>query len=198
MGQQATRRVLILTGSDPNFPGFAVLTRNIQSILRDRSRDRVELLYELQQSLTIDPQSAASDKQLISFLKEKYADKHIDLVLVFVARRFRLLAEKDPSLFAGIPKIFYDFDSEREASNRSLGPNITGVWASLDRHRETLDLAFALNPEARKVVVVSGASPTNRVVVERLQPSSVIRRSSEFSTSPASRRRSETPVSRTR
>jgi hypothetical protein len=86
-----------------------------------------------------------------------------------VARRFRLLAEKDPSLFAGIPKLFYDFDSEREATNRSLGPNITGVWASLDRHRETLELALALSPEARKVVVVSGASPTNKVVVERIE-----------------------------
>ena len=169
LGQQATRRVLILTGSDPNFPGFAILTRSIQSTLRDRSRDRVELLYELQQSLTIDPQSEASDKQLISYLKEKYTDKHIDVVLVFVARRFRLLAEKDPSLFADIPKVFYDFDSEREATNRSLGPNITGVWASLDRHRETLELAFALNPEARKVVVVNGASPTNKTVAERIQ-----------------------------
>ncbi|HZM89994.1 MAG TPA: hypothetical protein VFF31_25970, partial [Blastocatellia bacterium] len=65
MGQQATRRVLILTGSDPNFPGFSVLTGNIRSTLRDRSRDRVELLYELQQSLTIDPPSEADDKQLI-------------------------------------------------------------------------------------------------------------------------------------
>mgnify|MGYP003694271617 CR=1 FL=1 len=51
----------------------------------------------------------------------------------------------------------------------AVGPNITGVWAGLDRHRETLELAFALNPEARKVVVISGASPTNKVVVERIQ-----------------------------
>jgi len=93
MGQQATKKVLILTGSDPNFPGFAVLTRNIQSILRDRSQERVELLYELQQGLTIDTLSDAGDKQLTNYLKEKYADKHIDLVLVMVARRFRLLAE---------------------------------------------------------------------------------------------------------
>jgi PAS domain-containing protein len=50
-----------------------------------------------------------------------------------------------------------------------MGPNITGVWASLDRHRETLELAFALNPEARKVVVVNGASPTNKTVAERIQ-----------------------------
>jgi len=169
MGQQATRRVLILTGSDPNFPGFSVLTRNIQSTLRDRSRDRVELLYELQQSLAIDPPSEGDDKQLVSYLKEKYADKRIDLVLVMVARRFRLLAEKDPSLFAGVPKVFYDFDSEREPTNRSLGPKLTGVWASLDRHRETLELAFALNPQARKVVVINGVSPSNKVVVERLQ-----------------------------
>jgi hypothetical protein len=39
------------------------------------------------------------------------------------------------------------------SANRSLGPDITGVWASLDRHRETLELALALSPRARNVVV---------------------------------------------
>src|SRR4030095_17069197 len=60
-----------------------------------------------------------------------------------------------------------DFDNEREATNRSLGPNITGVWASLDRYRATLDLAFALRHETRKVVIVSGSSQQNRLVLEQ-------------------------------
>ena len=167
--QENTKRVLILTGSDPNRPGFAILTRSIQSTLRDRSASRVELLYELQQELLDNSQSQTGDEELTSYLKRKYANNRIDLVLVMVASRFRLLAEKDPTLFRDIPKIFYDFDNEREATNRSLGPNVTGIWASLDRHRATLDLALALNPDARKVVVVSGATPQNKMILEQMQ-----------------------------
>ena len=106
---------------------------------------------------------------MTSYLKRKYANERIDLLLVMVAPRFRLLAQKDPTLFRDIPKVFYDFDSEREATNRSLGPNVTGVWASVDRYRATLDLAFALNPQARKVFVISGATQQNRVVMEQAQ-----------------------------
>ncbi len=167
--QQATKRVLILSGSDPNRPGFALLTRSIQSTLRDGSQSRVELLYELQQGLINNAESETADQELITYLKQKYADKKIDLVLALVAARFRILAQKDPSLFANIPKVFYDFDSEREATNRALGPNITGVWGSVDRHRTTLDLALALNPEARKVVVISGASEQNKLTMEQAQ-----------------------------
>ena len=166
--QTAPKRILILTGSDPNRPGFAILTRNIQSTLRDESPTRVEMLYELQQGL-VDSQSQTSDEELISYLKRKYADKKIDLVLVMVAARFRLLSQRDPTLFENIPKIFYDFDNEREPTNRSLGPNITGIWSSLDRHRATLDLAFALRPDARRVVVISGASQQNQAVSEQMK-----------------------------
>lgn len=167
--QEATRKVLILSGSDPNFPGFAIITRSIQSTLRNRSPVRVEFIYELQQGLLDNSEPQTSDDELISYLKRKYAGKRIDLLLVMVASRFRVLAEKDPTLFRDIPKIFYEFDIEREATNRALGPNISGVWASMDRHRATLDLAFALNPEARKVVVIAGDGPQDKIILERAQ-----------------------------
>ncbi len=167
--QQASKRVLILTGSDPNNPGFAILTRSIQSTLRDQSHSRVELLYELQQTLADKSEPNTGDEELISYLKRKYAGQKIDVVLVMVASRFRILSQKDPTLFGNIPKIFYDFDTEREVTNRSLGPDITGVWASLDRHKATLELAFALNPDARNVVVISGSTPQNKIILERAQ-----------------------------
>jgi len=168
-GQGATRRVLILTGSDPNFPGFAIITKSIRSTLRERSADRVELIYEIQQGLIKDFEPQTSDEELIGYLKRKYDGKRIDLVLVMIASRFRILAEKDPSLFRDVPKIFYDYDNEREATNHDLGPNITGVWAGLDRLRSTLDLALALNPEARKIVVIAGDGPSDKIILERAQ-----------------------------
>jgi PAS domain S-box-containing protein len=168
VAQQAPRRVLVLTGSDPNHPGFSIITKEIRSTLRDHSPSRVELLYELQLGL-IEPSPAKdADDQLISYLKQKYSEKNIDLVLVMAAPRFRILRQKDATLLRGIPEIFYDFDNEREATNHTLGPNLTGVWASLDLHR-TLDLALALEPNARKVVVISGNSSQDAIVREGAQ-----------------------------
>ena len=129
-GQEPVKRVLILSGSDPNYPGFSIMTRNIVSTLRAGSRSRIEVLYELQQGLIEPPESQRSDEELASYLKQKYADKKFDLILSMVAPRVRIILQKDPALFANVPKIFYEFDSERDATNRSLGPNITGVWAA--------------------------------------------------------------------
>src|SRR5215471_9268671 len=49
--QEPTRKVLIISGSDPNYAGFSIITRKIVSTLRDGSRTRVEVLYELERGL---------------------------------------------------------------------------------------------------------------------------------------------------
>jgi PAS domain S-box-containing protein len=157
-GQTPTKRVLIVTGSDPNHVGFSTITRKVVSILRSVSGSRVEVLYELQHGLVEPPESPTGDEELASYLRRKYANRKLDLILSLAAPRMRMVLQTDPALFESIPKVFYEFDSEREATNRSLGPNITGVWAHVDLN-QTLLLALALHPDARKVVVVSGNGP---------------------------------------
>jgi len=112
------------------------------------------------------PESPNGDEELAGYLRRKYDSQKIDLVLALAASRFPTLVQKDPALFKDVPKIFYDFDSERDGANRVMGPNITGVWASLDLHK-TLDLALALRPDTRKVVVTSGSNVTDKIVRER-------------------------------
>src|SRR4051794_35003226 len=46
---QPSKRVLVLSGSDPNHPGFSVITRNIAATLKAGFSSRVELVYELQE-----------------------------------------------------------------------------------------------------------------------------------------------------
>ena len=166
--QAPTKRVLILSGSDPNFPGFSIITQGIRSVIRDGSSSRIEFIYELQEGLVKPPDSESADQELIDYLSRKYEGKKIDLVLGLVAPRFRLLLKRKPELFADVPKVFYDFDYEREATIRDLGPNITGVWAKLQL-TQTLDLALALQPQARRVVVVAGNSDQDRLRRERAQ-----------------------------
>ncbi|MFL6283504.1 MAG: sigma 54-interacting transcriptional regulator [Pyrinomonadaceae bacterium] len=164
--QPATKRVLILTGADPNHPGFSTITQSVRSIIRDGSKDRVELLYELQEGFIREPGSPREDSELVSYLERKYGGKNIDLILSAAAPRLRLLLKSNPGLFAGVPKVFYDFEEQREPTYRDVGNDITGVWARID-YRQTLDLAFAIQPDARRVVVVAGNSAEERAVLER-------------------------------
>src|SRR5215208_976635 len=164
--QPATRTVLILTGSDPNHPGFSVITQRVRSVIRDGSRERIELHYELQEGLIRPPDSPPDDKELVNYLKRKYAGENISLILAAAAPRLRILLKNDPELFKDVPKVFYEFEEERELIYRDLGPNITGVWARID-HTPTLELALSLHPNARRVVVVSGSSAETKALMER-------------------------------
>ena len=166
--QAPTKKVLILSGSDPNFPGFSIITQGIRSSIRDGSSSRIEFVYELQEGLVKTPDSEREDQELVDYLSRKYEGEKIDLILGMVAPRFRVLLKHNPGLFADIPKVFYDFEYEREATIRDLSPNITGVWAKLQL-TQTLDLALALQPEARRVVVVTGNSDQDRLRRESAQ-----------------------------
>ena len=166
--QAPTKRVLILSGSDPNYPGFSIITQGIRSIIRNESSSRIEFIYELQEDLLKPSDSESDDQELVDYLSRKYEGKKIDLILGLVAPRLRVLLKHNPGLFADIPKVVYDFEDEREATIRSLGPNVTGVWATLEL-TQTLDLALALQPEARRVVVVTGNSDQDRLQRERAQ-----------------------------
>ncbi len=163
--QPATKRILILTGSDPNHPGFSIITQRVRSIVRDGSPERVEFVYELQDGLVRPPPSPREDEEMVSYFKRKYGGGGIDLILAAAAPRLRVLMKSDPELFAGVPKVFYEFDEEREAIYRDLGPNITGVWAKFEYGR-TLDIALTLQPDARRVVVIAGGSPQGPLLME--------------------------------
>src|SRR5258705_182031 len=166
--QAPTKRVLILSGSDPNYPGFSIVTQGIRSIVRSGSSSRVEFLYELQEGLVKPPDSERDDQELAAYLRRKYEGTKIDLILGIVAPRMRVLLKNNPELFADIPKVVYDFEDERDATIRDEGPNVTGVWAKLELN-QTLDLALALQPEARRVLVVTGNSDQDRSLRERAQ-----------------------------
>src|SRR4051794_34116316 len=68
---QPSKRVLVLSGSDPNHPGFSVITRNIAATLKANFQSRAELVYELQDEF-LKPQSPDRDQELIDYLKRKY------------------------------------------------------------------------------------------------------------------------------
>lgn len=53
--QAPTKRVLILSGSNPSYPGFSIITQGIRSTVRNGSSSRIEFMYELQEELINPP-----------------------------------------------------------------------------------------------------------------------------------------------
>ena len=91
-----------------------------------------------------------------SLLRDKYASIPIDLLVAGGPQALGFLSERRRSLFPGTPLIFAGI-SEASIEQHGVPPNSAGVVSRFDPAR-TLNLALRLQPHARQVVVVTGAS----------------------------------------
>ena len=93
------------------------------------------------------------------FLRQKYSGRRFDLVVTAdnVGREF--LAEHRDELFPATPVVFWSLMSRSPITL----PNSTGLIAEID-FGDSLELATALQPDVKQVFVVSGASPSDKVI----------------------------------
>ena len=91
---------------------------------------------------------------LRDYLKQKYADRTIDVVVANSDASLDFLLKYRADLFPHAPVVFV---ATRDPSKDSLatGPGITGIII-LDTHRENLDLALSLHPGTKQVFIISG------------------------------------------
>src|SRR5262245_959756 len=90
---------------------------------------------------------------LRDFLKRKYAGRRFDVVVVASEDALKFLQANRDELFAGIPVVFHTSPSvEFEAEPLSTGLTSTPALA------RTLTMVTQLQPEVKRVFVVSGSS----------------------------------------
>jgi signal transduction histidine kinase len=103
-----------------------------------------------------------------NFLREKYRDQRFDLVIAMHDIALQFAARYRDEIFAGVPIIFTSM-----SSNTRRLPNSTGMSATPD-FGGSLVLVSALQPNVRRVVVVSGAdrrdAEMERQVRDQFQP----------------------------
>jgi PAS domain S-box-containing protein len=160
-----TRRVLILTGYDPNHPAITIINQTITTTMKHESPARVEFFYEFQENFRIP--NSKFEAEMVNYLKRKYEGEHITLVLALGAPALEFLLDHESELFPGVPKVFY-FHDETEATAKSLWPRVTGVWAQLE-FNQTLDIALAAKPDTKNVVIVSGTSKQDRFLRDQAE-----------------------------
>ena len=99
-------------------------------------------------------------RRLVDLLREKYSSRRVDVVVVQEGQALRFLLGNREALFPGVPVVFTDV-TRRSLAGLRLPPDVTGAFQVLEGQR-TVRVALDLHPEARRVVLVAGSSPSDR------------------------------------
>lgn len=161
--RQTGRRVLLLYAEPRLIPPVVAIDTRLRSVLESRSPAPITFYTEyLDMNLF---EGTAPQPELRELLRRKYATRPIDLIVAAGSRALRVALHNRADLFSGAPVVFVAVDPTAAADLR-LDADVTGTWLHMG-WTETLALARRLQPETRRVVVIGGVSPTDRVWLDQ-------------------------------
>lgn len=108
------------------------------------------------------------DAAVVRFLMEKYRYRAPTVIVAASDAALTLFVRHRSELFPGVPVVFLVVGRERMAELSPLPADVVGAVAEFDYWRTAVQ-ALELHPNAKRIVAVSGASPTDRDQVERMQ-----------------------------
>ncbi|HEY5894892.1 MAG TPA: PAS domain S-box protein [Chthoniobacterales bacterium] len=157
------KNVLILCGERPDLPAVRAVMETFRERFGAATAPRVEWFSEYFDFARFPAEQ--HEANLVRYLSERYAGRHIDLVLPLTGFALDFALRHRDQLFPGVPMVFIVLDP-REVKPERLPADVTGVTAHLDFQR-TVDLALQLQPQAREIVAVSGASALDASLLEQ-------------------------------
>jgi len=148
------KQVLVLnsTRSDDQFS--VVWARELPKLLAAGLEERLDFYSEYFDFVRFTRPEYES--AYLDFLRLKYADKHIDLLILIGDVVIDFVRRNRNVLFRGTPAVFYTLNPAG-----SHFANSTGLTNPL-HFSGSLDLALALQPDLKRVYVVSGAGALDR------------------------------------
>ena len=149
---QATKKVLILYWESKDFVGNISFDQGFQAGLKAEPSTKWELFSEYLDSTRFPGEHQA--ELLHDYLREKYANQKIDVVVATPDPALDFLLRYRNDLFVNSPIVFV---AVKRPSPEVLtsGGGLTGI-IRVNTHRKTLDLALNLHPQTKKVFVISG------------------------------------------
>ena len=159
----ATRNVMILFDERRELPGPAALEAEFVRTLTSNSPDHIETYRETMDLSRFDSDSYRT--LLKNYLRDKYADKKIDVAVAVFGPALEFLLDHGEAIFPGTPIVFCGID-RRELGDRSLPPHVHGVLLKRE-FAPTLELAIGLHPHTKRVVVVAGTSEFDTRILDQ-------------------------------
>jgi signal transduction histidine kinase len=150
--------ILLLYDENSDLPGLSMLDRSLRSTFRAGIPGPIDFYPESMDLSRF--QTNGYQQFLRDTIRRKYAGKRIDLIIAAMGPSLEFLLQYGREVFPGVPTVFCGID-RRELPRRELPPNVTGVLVQRE-FRPTLDLALRLQPDTRRVVLISGTSGFDR------------------------------------
>jgi formate hydrogenlyase transcriptional activator len=151
-------RVMILRNTSQYIPATILQDRGMREAFTASGTRNVEFFVETMDTMWFD--RSEIEPEFLSFFRKKYGSRKIDLLMAAGADALDFAQRFREVLLPGVPIVFYNV-AEDALRGRVLPPGITGVVLRFNVPG-TLDLAVRLQPDARRIVVVSGTSAYDR------------------------------------
>jgi PAS domain S-box-containing protein len=156
---EPTRLVVVLyPEANDGAPGNASADRGIRAGFASSTREKVSIHNEyLDISRFPD---AGYQQDLARFLRRKYADRKVDLVIAGLGSGLDFAIKHRQEMFPQAPIVFLCVDElevNSRKANRTLDPDVIGIPLRMGM-RDSLNLALELHPQTEQVFVVVGGS----------------------------------------
>ena len=153
-GAGEAAQVLVIGGTDPYLPAFVAIDGAMRSAVAERHQRSVLWMHE---SIDTARFGGASGPALAELLARKYERVRIDAVVLVTEAAVDFHLRYRQQLWPATPAVFH---SVAPAYARRLAPGngLSGIQAEVD-FSGALRNAMALQPQAKRVLVVGGVSP---------------------------------------
>jgi signal transduction histidine kinase len=146
-------RVVILSGAEVMLPASQALDGAIRQVLTDSGLGPIEFYSEGLDAYRF--RSEEYERELAPFLSRKYAEREPVLVFALTDMALDFLLRYRGALWPNASVVFTNVDPKFFAG-RPRPPWVTGI-ADDEDFTATVDLARALQPHARRILVVGGS-----------------------------------------
>jgi signal transduction histidine kinase len=151
-------QVLVISGTDPYLPAFVAIDAAMREAAARRRAGPVLWLYE---SIDTARFGGAAGPMLAEMLARKYDGVDIDAVLLVTEPAVDFYLSYREQLWPDAPAVFH-FVAPGYAQRLPAGAALSGIPAQVD-FSGAVQIALALQPKARRAVVVGGVSPFDEV-----------------------------------
>ena len=148
----APKRVVVLYWYDKNFSGHVRWDQGFQSALQSAPAGSIEYYPEYLEANRFPGENQS--QVLREYLKQKYADRPIDVVVAQSEVSLDFLANYREDLFPNVPIVFYSA-TRPSPETLALRPNATGVIV-FGGFRKTVEAALRIHPQTEQLFVISG------------------------------------------
>lgn len=157
-GGDRETHVLILNGTDPYLPQYLAVDSAMRASLANHGAERIVLFSE-----SLDAQlftEDALDTENFALLAKKYKGLRINVVDVVSRAALEFYQRHGSRLWPGARIVYQGFMGEA-VDRTELPPNSIEI-APLNDVGATIDMAWRMQPNARRILVVSGASDIDK------------------------------------